>query len=215
MAYFLTVKSIRSRMFFNISVLTNFPIFTRKYLCWGLFLIKLQAFRLLRNCSEHLFLQNTSGGCLWTVKGKRTYIRTYIPLTNIWTNLFSFSSDVSERWICSPKSDTSSTAKTFCFRYSLLGLMVEVTHCISAGEHKHYCQLHCNCITNVIMNLRYIQKLVFLRLLKPVMIGKTRCQYMYHTYQDISIRGNHYCWFILQWTMIHNASLHFFVIRWR
>ena len=92
--------------------------------------------------------------------------------------------------------------------------LVEVTHCISAGEHKHCCQLHCNCITDIIMNLRYIQKLVFLHLLKPVMIGKTKCQYMHHTYQNISIRCNHHCWFILQWTMIHNVSLRFFVIRW-
>ena len=32
-------------MFFKISVLKNFAIFTRKHLCWSLFLIKLRAFR--------------------------------------------------------------------------------------------------------------------------------------------------------------------------
>ena len=62
-------------------VLKTFAIFTRKHLCQGLFLIKLQAFKpvnllkrdsntsvflqLLRNFLEHLFLQNTSGGCFW------------------------------------------------------------------------------------------------------------------------------------------------------
>ena len=33
-------------MVFEIGSLKNFAIFTRKYLCWDLFLIKLQAFRL-------------------------------------------------------------------------------------------------------------------------------------------------------------------------
>ena len=32
-------------MFFEICSLKNFAIFTGKHLCWGLFLIKLQAFR--------------------------------------------------------------------------------------------------------------------------------------------------------------------------
>ena len=32
-------------MFFEISSLKNFAIFKGKHLCWGLFLIKLQAFR--------------------------------------------------------------------------------------------------------------------------------------------------------------------------
>ena len=43
-AYFLTVRSICSKMFFNIGVLKNFAIFTGKHLCWRLFLIRLQAF---------------------------------------------------------------------------------------------------------------------------------------------------------------------------
>ena len=38
-------RSSRSQMFFNIGVLKYFANFTRKQLCWGLFLIKLQAFR--------------------------------------------------------------------------------------------------------------------------------------------------------------------------
>ena len=41
------VKSSRSQTFLKIDALKNFAIFTRKYLCWGLFLIKLQAFRLV------------------------------------------------------------------------------------------------------------------------------------------------------------------------
>ena len=39
-------KSSRSQMFFEIGCFKNFAIFTGKHLCWGLFLIKLQAFRL-------------------------------------------------------------------------------------------------------------------------------------------------------------------------
>ena len=38
-------KSSRSQMFFKISSIKNFAIFTGKHLYWGLFLIKLQAFR--------------------------------------------------------------------------------------------------------------------------------------------------------------------------
>ena len=38
-------RSSRSQMFFKISVLKNFAIFTGKHLRWSLFLIKLQAFR--------------------------------------------------------------------------------------------------------------------------------------------------------------------------
>ena len=37
-------------MFFKIGVLKNFVIFTGKYLCWGLFLIKLTPKRLQRRC---------------------------------------------------------------------------------------------------------------------------------------------------------------------
>ena len=39
-------RGSRSHMFFKIGVLKNFTIFTGKHLCWSLFLIKLQAFRL-------------------------------------------------------------------------------------------------------------------------------------------------------------------------
>ena len=35
------IRSSRSKMFFKISVLENFAIFTGKHLCWSLFLIKL------------------------------------------------------------------------------------------------------------------------------------------------------------------------------
>ena len=38
-------KRSHSQMFFEMRSITNFAIFTRKHLCWGLFLIKLQAFR--------------------------------------------------------------------------------------------------------------------------------------------------------------------------
>ena len=41
---FWSTRSSRLQMFFKIDVLKNVPIFTGKYLCWSLFLIKLQAF---------------------------------------------------------------------------------------------------------------------------------------------------------------------------
>ena len=65
---------------FKISFLKNFSTFTRKYLCWSLFLIKVQAFRaatlLLRYCKHTCFpvsiakflrtaLLQTSGACFW------------------------------------------------------------------------------------------------------------------------------------------------------
>ena len=65
----------------KIGILINFPIFTRKYLCWGLFSITLQAWwpaTLLKKRPQHrcfpvnitkslriAFLWNTSGSCFW------------------------------------------------------------------------------------------------------------------------------------------------------
>ena len=46
-------KSSRSQMFFGIDVLKNFTRFTRKHLCWNLFLIKLQT--LLKKESNTVF----------------------------------------------------------------------------------------------------------------------------------------------------------------
>ena len=43
-AYLLTIRSIRSKIFYNIRVLKNFEILTGKHLCWGLLLINFQAF---------------------------------------------------------------------------------------------------------------------------------------------------------------------------
>ena len=40
-----SLRSSRSQMFFKISVLKNFSILARKYLCWSLFWIKLHAWR--------------------------------------------------------------------------------------------------------------------------------------------------------------------------
>ena len=53
-----TIRSSRSQMLFKIGVLKNFSIFTRKHLCWILFLIKLQAWRpsfLLKKRLQHRF----------------------------------------------------------------------------------------------------------------------------------------------------------------
>ena len=38
------LRSSRSQIFFKIGVLKSFAVFTGKYLCWSLFLIKLQVF---------------------------------------------------------------------------------------------------------------------------------------------------------------------------
>ena len=45
------VSNLQKQMFFKIDVLKNFAIFTGKYLCWSLFLIKLQTFRSFRPLS--------------------------------------------------------------------------------------------------------------------------------------------------------------------
>ena len=65
------LRSSQSRMFFKISVLKNIVIFTKKYLCWSLFLIKLQAWRsatLLKRDSKTAFsceYCDTSCGCFY------------------------------------------------------------------------------------------------------------------------------------------------------
>ena len=71
-------KISHSQAFFKIGSLENFEIFTVIKLRWNLLIIKMQAWRpetkkdsntgvflwILWNFWEHLFLQNTSGGCL-------------------------------------------------------------------------------------------------------------------------------------------------------
>ena len=75
----LPLRCSRSQMFFKIGVLKNFVIFTGKYLCWSLFLIKLtpktpkrlQHRCFLVNIAKFLrtpFLRNTSGGCFCCFK---------------------------------------------------------------------------------------------------------------------------------------------------
>ena len=55
--------------------LENLAIFTGKYLCWSLFLIKLQAFRsLLYFTLKTAFLQNTSGSSFSTEKFQNNVI---------------------------------------------------------------------------------------------------------------------------------------------
>ena len=51
----MSCRRYRSQMFLKIDVLRNFASFTRKHLCWSLFLIKLQATLLkIRSFTEHL-----------------------------------------------------------------------------------------------------------------------------------------------------------------
>ena len=45
-------------------------------------------------------------------------------------------------------------------KYRLLGLTLEVIHNITTGENEHWWQRDCNWITDVIMNLGHINKLV-------------------------------------------------------
>ena len=49
-------RSICLQMFFKISVLENFAIFTRKYRCWSLFLIKLHTHMALKKRLKHMCL---------------------------------------------------------------------------------------------------------------------------------------------------------------
>ena len=56
-------------MFFKIGVLINFPIFTRKYVSWSIFLIKLQAWCVFlwisQNVWQQQFLWSSFGACFW------------------------------------------------------------------------------------------------------------------------------------------------------
>ena len=70
-------------MFFKIGVLKNFAIFTRKHLCWNLFVIQLQSSSpatilksnsstgvflwTLPNFKEHLFWKTSANGCFWNL----------------------------------------------------------------------------------------------------------------------------------------------------
>ena len=81
-------RSSRSQIFFKIGIVKIFENFVVKHLCWSIFLIKLEAWRSavllkrdsntgvflwnMRNFEEHLFLQNTPGGCFWWTT-KQTY----------------------------------------------------------------------------------------------------------------------------------------------
>ena len=59
-------------MFFKLTVLKDFAIFTGKHLCWNLFLIKLQAWT--------SSLQNTSGGCFCLKLKFLVYFLSFLSL---------------------------------------------------------------------------------------------------------------------------------------
>ena len=63
-------RSSRCQMFFKIGVPKNFVTFTGKHLCWSLFLIKLQAFRLI---PIRVF------SCEYCEIFKNTYFEEYLP----------------------------------------------------------------------------------------------------------------------------------------
>ena len=50
---FCIFRSSRSKVFFKIVVLKNFKIFTGKYLCWNLFLIKSEVLQLVKKRLQH------------------------------------------------------------------------------------------------------------------------------------------------------------------
>ena len=70
------IRSSCSQIFFKGGIFIKFSIFTGKYLCWSLFLIKLQAYNFIKKRLHHrcfhmniakflktLFLQSTFDGC--------------------------------------------------------------------------------------------------------------------------------------------------------
>ena len=63
-------RSSRCQMFFKIGVPKNFVTFTGKHLCWSLFLITLQAFRLI---PIRVF------SCEYCEIFKNTYFEEYLP----------------------------------------------------------------------------------------------------------------------------------------
>ena len=75
-----TLRSSRSQMFFKIGVLKNLAIFTRKYLSWSLFLIKLQAKRpafLLKKRHQHRYFSVNIAKLLRTVFLQNTFCSLY------------------------------------------------------------------------------------------------------------------------------------------
>ena len=84
-------RSSRLQMFFKIGVLINFAIFTRKQLCWSLFLIKLQAIRLQKRLEHMYFPVNIAKFLrtafviehLWCLFLKRTPSLSYLFIISI------------------------------------------------------------------------------------------------------------------------------------
>ena len=79
--FLLCVWTFLGMSFFKIGALRNVAIFAGKHLCWSVFFKRLQFWRFwlrsdsntgvflwnLRNFSKRIFLQNTSGGCFWSL----------------------------------------------------------------------------------------------------------------------------------------------------
>ena len=58
--------SSRSQVFFKRGVLKSFANFTGKQMCWSLVFNKVSGLKTFLSFPDHVFLQNTSGGCFWT-----------------------------------------------------------------------------------------------------------------------------------------------------
>ena len=58
---FYEASEVQKQMFFKIGILKNFAIFTVKYLCWSLFLIKLESWKRLKR-------ESNRGVSLWALQ---------------------------------------------------------------------------------------------------------------------------------------------------
>ena len=99
-------------MFCKIGVLRNFAKVTEKHLCQSLFFNKVASLRpttllkkrlwhrwflwIFRNFQEHIFLQNTSGGCfwLWTLREKCPNTGKYGPEITLYLYNFHAVGDI-------------------------------------------------------------------------------------------------------------------------
>ena len=107
-------RSSRLQMFFKIDVLKNSVNFTWKYLCWSLFLLKLQAFR-----SATLLKRDSNTGVL---RGKfARFLRTLFFTDHLWWLLLKLfieaanSSDL--KYVCHRNIGKMSLWWSYIFEY--------------------------------------------------------------------------------------------------
>ena len=107
--------SSRPEVFCKKGVLRTFANFLEKHPCQGLLLIKLQAFLwILWNFWEHLFSQNTSGGCLYPLS------KQFPPLLYcfFWIPFFKLSKTFKTFFVVNVNIVCFKGLKLFCFCFS-------------------------------------------------------------------------------------------------